>query len=265
MIIIGEKINGARKQVGAAIAARDDAFIRDLALKQAAAGVQYLDVSAGTSSGDETAALVWLIDTIQAATDVPLCLDSPDPNILAAAVERTKQPPMLNSISGEKKRLEGILPLVSRGSGPVIMLAMDDKGIPKTTTERMAVIRHLIGDTRRSGVNDERIFVDPLVMAVATGTDSGRIALETMKAIHAEFPAAHIVSGLSNVSFGLPVRSLVNRAFLTLAIDAGLDSSILDPLDKSLRSAILAAELVLGYDKHCLNYTRSFRAGKLQE
>lgn len=265
MIIIGEKINGARKQVGAAIAARDDAFIRDLALKQAAAGVQYLDVSAGTSSGDETAALVWLIDTIQAATDVPLCLDSPDPNILAAAVERTKQPPMLNSISGEKKRLEGILPLVSRGSGPVIILAMDDKGIPKTTTERMAVIRHLIGDTRRSGVNDERIFVDPLVMAVATGTDSGRIALETMKAIHAEFPAAHIVSGLSNVSFGLPVRSLVNRAFLTLAIDAGLDSSILDPLDKSLRSAILAAELVLGYDKHCLNYTRSFRAGKLQE
>jgi 5-methyltetrahydrofolate corrinoid/iron sulfur protein methyltransferase len=152
---------------------------------------------------------------------------------------------------------------VSSNKCPVIMLAMDDKGIPKTSEERMVIISQLIEETRRLGMADELIYIDPLVMALAVNTESAKIVLKTMQAIRTQFPKAHIVSGLSNVSFGLPARSLINRVFLTLAIEAGMDSAILDPLDKGLNSTILASELALGKDRFCLSYTRAFRAGKL--
>jgi cobalamin-dependent methionine synthase I len=264
MITVGEKINGTRKQVARAIAARDVGFIQDLARRQAEAGVDWLDVNAGTSPAREPDDLVWLVETVQGVTDVPLCLDSANPPALVAAIEQVKHTPMVNSISGEKKRLEGVLPLVSRYNCAVIALAMDDNGIPKTAEDRIAIIRRLIGETHRAGVSDEQVYVDPLVMALATNVKSGQIALDTMRAVRAEFPKVHIISGLSNVSFGLPARTLINQAFLTLALEAGLDSAILDPLDRGLRSALLAAELVLGRDRFCLNYNRAYRAGQLE-
>ena len=145
----------------------------------------------------------------------------------------------------------------------VIALAMDEKGIPKGVDERLAVIRSLIGRTRDSGLPDEKVYIDPLVMTLSTNTESGVIALETMRAIRSEFPKAHLCAGLSNISFGLPARHLVNRVFLTLALAAGLDAAILDPFDRELRGELLAAELVLGRDHHCLNYTRSYREGRI--
>jgi len=263
MQIIGEKINGTLKEVKIAIRERNASIIRDLARRQVEAGAALLDVNAETLPDEEPEALSWLVKTVQEAVEEPLCLDSANPRALAVAIQETKQTPMINSISGKRSRLEGILPLASKYGCPVIALAMDEKGIPKGVDERLAVIRNLIGRTRDSGLDDEKLYIDPLVMTLSTNTKSGVIALETMRAVRSEFPRAHLCAGLSNISFGLPARHLVNRVFLTLALAAGLDAAILDPFDRELRGELLAAELVLGRDRHCLNYTRSYREGRI--
>lgn len=261
MQIIGEKINGTRKRVAAAISARDAESIRALALSQAEAGSAWLDVNAGTHPNQEAEDLIWLIENIQAVTDLPLCLDSANPAALNAAIRAVNKTPMINSISGEPERLANILPIVAEHGCQVIALAMDDKSIPATAAERMRIVRGLMAQTREAGVPDEHVYLDPLAMTLGTNTDSALIALETMRAIREEFPEAHMTIGLSNISFGLPARAQINRTFLTLAIQAGLDSAILDPLNKELRSAILATELVLGRDRYCLNYVRASRTG----
>jgi 5-methyltetrahydrofolate--homocysteine methyltransferase len=261
MEIIGEKINGTRKRVAQAIAERDRAFIQELARQQTEAGSAWLDVNAGTHPQQEPDDLVWLIETVQAVVDTPLCLDSANPKALAVAIKAVNQTPLINSISGEPDRLAGILPLVAEHGCRVIALAMAAKKIPESAAARLAVIEQVLAETRQYGVPDERLYVDPLAMTLSTNIQSGQVFFETMRAIHEVYPAVHFTAGLSNISFGLPARSTINRAFLTLALAAGLDSAILDPLDRALRAALLAAELVLGQDRHCLNYTRAYRAG----
>lgn len=263
MKVIGEKINGTRKKVGQAILARDGAFIQKLASDQAAAGATWIDVNAGTPVEREPEDLIWLVETVQEAVQKPLCLDSANPAALEAALPHVKQAPLINSISGEQGRLDGVLPLAARAQGGVIALAMDDKGIPTTFEGRLSIVNRLLGLTRDVAIPDEQVYVDPLVMTIGASGDAARIALATVRAVKAEHPKVHFTSGLSNVSFGLPARSLINRAFLTLMLEAGLDSAILDPLDRDLKKAILAAEAVLGVDRHCLGYTRAFRAGLL--
>ncbi|CAG0928396.1 5-methyltetrahydrofolate corrinoid/iron sulfur protein methyltransferase [Thermoflexales bacterium] len=264
MKIIGEKINGTRKTVAAAIAQRDAEFIQNLAKKQVEGGAHWLDVNAGTHPDREVDDLLWLIDLIQGVTDVPLSLDSANPAALTAAIGKVKKTPLINSISGEPDRLNNVLPIVAQYGCEVIALAMDDKGIPNDAAGRLAVVRKLFETTRTAGIPDEKVYVDALVMTIATNTDAGRATLDTIRAVRAEFPQAHVSLGLSNVSFGLPVRSLVNRTFLTLAIAAGMDTAIIDPNDRELKAALLATDLLLGQDKHCLNYTRAFRKGLLE-
>lgn len=263
MLIIGEKINGTRKEVAKAVAERDAEFIRNLAREQVDAGADVLDVNAGTRPDREPGDLLWLVETVQGTVDKPLCLDSANPKALAQVIPAAQHTPLINSISGEPGRIEGILPLVAAHGCSVIALALDDKGIPKGTEARLSVIRRLFEETRKAGVPDDRVYVDPLVMAVATDNQVCLVALETMKAVRSEFPEAHLTAGLSNVSFGLPARSLVNQAFLSLALYSGLDSAIIDPTDRGLYSILLATEVVLGRDRHCMKYNRAFRAGRI--
>lgn len=261
MKIIGEKINGTRKRVAQAIAEKDVNFIQELAKKQSEAGADWLDANAGTHPDQEPDDLVWLVENIQAVVDTPICLDSANPKALGAAIKVVKKTPMINSISGEPDRLEGILPLVAEHNCEVIALAMDDKEIPAKSEARIEIIRKVMAATRSANVPDSKVYVDPLVMTIATNIQSGSVFFETVRVLHEEYPEIHFTSGLSNISFGLPARSFINRAFMSLAIGAGLDSAIMDPMDKELKSAIYAAELVSGKDRHCLNYTRAFRAG----
>ncbi len=261
MKIIGEKINGTRQRVAQAIAGRDENFIQELARNQVAAGADWLDVNAGTQQSKEPEDLIWLVETVQSVVDIPLCLDSPNPAALTAAIRVVEQTPMINSISGEPWRLEGILPLVAEHQCPVIALAMDDGGIPETCAGRMDVVHKVMQASRSSGVPDEDMYIDPLVMTLATNTQSAQITLETMRIIHQEYPDVHISMGLSNISFGMPARANINRVFLTLAMAAGLDSAIVDPLDRELKAALVTTRMILGQDRHCLNYTRAYRAG----
>ena len=261
MQIIGEKINGTRKKVGEAIVAKDAEFIRNLAKSQAEAGADLLDVNAGTNPENEKNDLIWLVETVQEVTDTQLCLDSSSPAAISAAIGHVKKTPMINSINGDSARLEGMLPIVAEHGCPVIGLALDESGMPKTIDDRMRVVRRIFEATRAAGVADAKVYIDPLIMTVATSTTAATEALECIRTIKAEYPECHITGGLSNVSFGLPHRSVINRTFVALAIEAGMDSAIMDPNDQPLKSGILAAELLLGRDRFCRNYTQAAREG----
>jgi len=265
MKIIGEKINGTRKRVAQAIAERDAEFIKELAKKQAEAGSTWLDVNAGTHPDKEPGDLIWLIENVQSVVDTPLSLDSANPKALRIAIQAVNKTPMINSISGEPERLAGILPIVAEHGCPVIALALDDKKIPETGEKRFEVITKIIKETRALGIPDSNLYFDPLAMTLSTNTQSGMIAFETMRCVRQEYPEAHLTIGLSNISFGLPARSFVNRYFLSLAIQSGLDSAILDPLDREIQAAILTTELILGRDKHCLNFIRASRKGLFEK
>ena len=261
MKIIGEKINGTRKRVAQAIAERDAEYIRDLAIKQTEAGSTWLDVNAGTRPDQEPDDLVWLIENIQAVVETPLALDSANPKALNVAIQAVNKTPMINSISGEPDRLEQILPIVAKHGCEVIALAMDDKKIPETFDKRMEVIDMVLQHTRAAGIPDGKVYVDPLALTIATMNQSAMIACDTIRAVYGKYPDLHFTMGLSNISFGLPARKQVNRGFLILAMQAGLDCAILDPLDKELRAAIVTTELLLGQDKYCKGYLKASRAG----
>ncbi|MDR2945719.1 MAG: methyltetrahydrofolate cobalamin methyltransferase [Candidatus Adiutrix sp.] len=266
MIIIGEKINGTRKKVGEAILARDADFIRDLARKQVEAGANYLDVNAGTTPSREPEDMVWLVNQVHEATpDTPICLDSPNPLALAAGLEVVKSfnpaKIMVNSLSGEAKRVEGVLPLAVKYQTELIVLALDDQGIPETVEGRLVIVRRLVEMCRKQGLPDENLYIDPLVMTISTNTGAGLVTLDTLRAIKSEFPKVHMTCGHSNISFGMPLRSILNQAFMALTIDAGLDSAISDPENRDLKAMALAAETLLGRDRHCLKFNRAFRAG----
>jgi cobalamin-dependent methionine synthase I len=265
MKIIGEKINGTRKAVAKAIAERDADFIQNLAKRQVDAGAHWLDINAGTLPASEAQDLTWLIHLVQAVVDVPLCLDSANPQALQAVMQEVDKTPMINSISGEQSRLSGILPIVAENGCEVIALCMDDNGIPATAEDRLAVARKIIMETRRLGIPDDRVYIDPLVLTISTNNKAGLTTMDTMHAIHAEFPEAHISCGLSNVSFGLPIRALINRTFLVLALANGMDTAIIDPNDRELQAALRAADMLLGNDKHCHNYMHAFRSGLLEK
>ena len=265
MKIIGEKINGTRKRVAQAIVERDAEFIQDLARKQTEAGSAWLDVNAGTHPDKEPDDLIWLIETVQSVVDTPLSLDSANPKALKIAIQAVGKTPMINSISGEPERLTGILPLVAEHGCPVIALAMDDMKIPESGEKRFEVITKIIKETRALGIPDSNLYFDPLAMTISTNTGSAMIAFETMRCVREQYPEAHLTIGLSNISFGLPGRSFVNRYFLSLAMQMGLDSAILDPLDREIQAAILTTELILGRDKHCLNFIRASRKGLFEK
>ena len=261
MKIIGEKINGTRKRVARAIAERDETYIKDLAVSQSEAGADWLDVNAGTHPAQEPDDLTWLIENIQAVVETPLSLDSANPVALQAVMPVVNKTPMINSISGEPERLEKILPIVAEHGCEVIALAMDDKHIPKTYEKRIEIIDTILAATRAAEVPDDKVYVDPLVMTIATENQSANIACDTIRAVHEKYPDVHFTMGLSNISFGLPARKQINRAFLTLAIQAGLDSAIMNPMDKELVGAILTTEMLLGRDRYCMNYVRASRTG----
>lgn len=263
MLIVAERINSSRKAINEAIQAGDADFIRGEARAQAEAGASYIDVNAGSFVDQETEYLCWLVETVQGATDLPLCIDSPDPAVIAAALEVVKGPVMVNSISLEKARLEGILPLVKQYHTKIIALCQSDEGMANTADDKLKVAAKMVEILTGEGVARDDIYIDPLVYPVATDSPSAMASIEAIGRIMREIPGVHTTGGLTNVSFGLPARKLINRTFLVAAMAHGLDSAILDPTDRSLMANLVAAEALLNRDKFCMGYIKAFRDGKL--
>jgi 5-methyltetrahydrofolate--homocysteine methyltransferase len=263
MIIIGELINTSRKAIAPAVENRDAAFIQDIAKKQVAAGATYVDVNAGTRVYDEPEALTWLVETVQAAVDAPLCIDSPNPKAIKAALAVHKGQAMINSITAEKERYAEILPLVVEHKARILALCMDDAGMPETAEQRLAIVEVLYQGLTNAGVKPDDIFFDPLVKPISVNINFGHEVLDTIRQIHQKYPGVHTTCGLSNVSFGLPARKLLNQAFLVMCMANGMDAVILDPLDQNIMSLLLASKALLGRDEYCMGYLTAQREGRL--
>ena len=265
MIIIGELINASRKAIKAAIEARDARAIQQVARDQAEAGADYIDVNAGLFVGHEPEYLAWLVQTVQAVTDKPCAIDSPDPRAIEAALAVHRGTAMINSIFLEKDRYEKLLPLLAGTDLKVIALCMSDAGMPQSVSDRMQVADRLVNGLMRNNVRIDNIFVDPLVQPVSVDTTFGKIFLDTIATLAHTFEGIHTACGLSNVSFGLPARRHLNQTFMAMAIAKGLDGAIVNPLDRRMMTTILAAETLVGRDSYCMRFLKAYRAGVLAD
>jgi 5-methyltetrahydrofolate--homocysteine methyltransferase len=263
MFIIGELINCTRKRVGAAAQSRDAEFIKEVARKQVEAGADMLDVNGGLP-GQEAECLTWLVNVVQEAVEIPLCLDSADPAALRAALPLCKQRPMINSITDELARYQAVLPLLKEYHAKVIALCMGASGPPTGVEDRIATAYRLLDGLTAEGLALEDIYLDLCVLPASTGPEHGKALLEAIGQIRVRYPGVHISAGVSNVSYGLPVRKLLNQVFLLLLMARGLDAAIVDPCDRQLMMSIQAAEALLGRDEYCVKYLRAYREGKLE-
>lgn len=264
MTVIGEKINGAIPKLAAAIRERDEAYIIESIREQERAGVDYLDICAGTAPEEEYGALCWLIDIAQANSDRPICLDSPDPRMLERVFPRVRKPGILNSISAEGNKCEILLPILrSEPDWQVIALCSGNGGIAAAAEEKAALAFTLIEEAARYGVAPERIHIDPLVLALPAVNDSALQFCDAIRRIKARCPQVRIAAALSNISYGMPARALLNRNFLTMAMCAGLDTVICNPCDREIAGNLYATQALLGRDRHCRKYNSAFRSGQI--
>jgi 5-methyltetrahydrofolate corrinoid/iron sulfur protein methyltransferase len=263
---MGESINGTRKQVAEAIAARDADFIKSLALDQVNAGAGLLDVNGGVAGGKEVDDLLWLIDVAMGVTDMQLMVDSASPQALDAGVraiiEKGGKVPFINSISGEQSRIDAVLPLVERHKCPVVGLCLSDQGIPPTAEDRFAVAQQLYELCTGAGLPAEDLWIDPLVMAISADPQAAQVTMQTLKLVKERLPV-RTTGGLSNVSFGLPNRPLLNRNFVAMCAGIGIDGAVLDVRNKEMMAAIKAMEALRGEDDFCGRYLKAHRAGLL--
>lgn len=264
MIIIGEKINSSIPSMAEAIKRRDEAYIKRIATEQINNGAHFIDVNAGAFVDEERELLPWIVQVVQDVITAPLCIDSPDPVVLEKALAYHKGKPIINSISLEKDRYDRVLPLVKSGAAGVIALCMDDSGIPQTADQRATVAYRLVDKLTGDGVAFSDIYLDVMVQPLGTDCLSGKAALAAACLISTEFPGIHITCGLSNVSFGLPKRQLLNQAFAVALAAYGLDTFFIDPLDNRMMSLLRAIQALTGQDEYCSDYIEAYRAGLMK-
>ena len=263
MIIIGEKLNGSIPSVGKAIAARDEATIRRLAKRQTELGADFLDVCASVSEDVEVETLEWMLNLVQEESDLPICLDSPSPDTIVKAFPFVKKPGMINSVSMEGDKIEKIFPLIANTDWKCIALCSDENGIPETAEERLEVFDRILAAADKYGIAHDRLYIDPLVEMLCTSEEGISVVIDTIKGIRERDSKVHIVGAISNISFNLPARALINQTFVVLAIAAGMDAGVLDPMNRGMRGAIYAAEACLGMDEYCMEYIGAFREGMI--
>jgi 5-methyltetrahydrofolate--homocysteine methyltransferase len=265
MIIVGELINSSRKAISEAIKSQDVQAIQQVAKDQRDAGANYIDINAGTFVGQESEYVNWMVQKVQEVVDGPCCIDSPDPRAIENALAVHKGTAMINSISLEKERFDALMPIVASHECQVIALCMSDDGMPETAEDRFAIAQDLVNSLVQKGVKVENIYVDPLVQPVSTNDSFGREFLKAIGMIMSQIPGVHTICGLSNISYGLPKRVLLNRTFMSMAIAQGLDGAIVNPLDRKMMAVIAASEALMGRDEFCMNYLNVYRANGLED
>lgn len=267
MLLMGESINGTRKQVAEAIQARDAEFIKTLAQDQIDAGANVLDVNGGVAGGNEVEDLTWLIDIVMGITDMQLMVDSASPTALEAGVQaiidKGGKIPFINSISGEQPRIDAVLPLIEKYKCPVVGLCLSNDGIPPTAEDRFAVAKQIYDMCTGAGLPAEDLWIDPLVLAVSADPCAPGVTMDTLKMVKERLDCK-TTGGLSNVSFGLPNRGLLNRTFVAMCGGLGLDGLIVDVRNKQMMATIKSIEALRGEDNFCGAYLKAHRAGILE-
>lgn len=258
--IIGELINSTRGEIAKAIKEKDEALIRRLARTQSEAGAHVIDLNAGQSMENEVRDLQWLIGVVEdeLGKEVRLAIDTSNPEAMETGLRTCSTPPVVNSISNEKGKI-GLIKLAAQSGAEVIGLAMGEHGMPKTADDRLEETRALMEKCDHAGLAAERLYVDMICMSVGSGPDQGR---QVLQAIQQTKDALGIktFTAVSNISFGLPNRRLLNRTFLAMLIEAGLDGAIMDPTDKRMMDAIYTSRALLGLDNYCMKYIKIQKA-----
>lgn len=258
MIIIGEKLNGSIPSVAKAIAEKDADLIRERARMQAEAGATFLDVCASVEEAVEVETLKWMIDLVQEVTDTPICVDSPSARSCIAAIPFCKRPGLINSVSLEGDKIDTIFPVIADTDWECVALLCDNDGIPDSVERRMKIFFGIMEKAKQYGIAPSRLHIDPLVVTLGTDQTALTVFADCCRRIKYEYPEIHITSGLSNISFGLPVRKNINQAFMVLAMNAGMDSAIVDPTNKNMIGMIYATNALLERDEYCLQYIDKF-------
>ncbi len=258
MIIIGEKINGAIPSVAKAIAERDEKRIRSLARKQSEAGADFIDVCSAVPDKDvET--LHWLIDLVQNVCDTPISIDSPRASSIVEAIPFCKKPGLINSVSMEGDKIDTVFPVIADTDWECVALLCGNGRMPDTAQERIDIYEKIMMKVKEYGISPTRIHIDPMVFSVGTKPDAFSVFAEVARHVRKSCPDIHITSGLSNVSFGLPSRKTINQAFLILAMQAGMDSAIIDPTNRDMIGSIFATEALLEIDEFCIEYITAYK------
>ena len=265
MIIIAEKINGSIPSMAKYIAERNEEAIKDIAIREAeqiGESKGFIDVCSSVAPEVEFETMRWLLDLVQGVTDMPISIDSPNAECLVQLLPYVKKPGLVNSVSGEGNKIDLIFPELAKPEykdWEVMALLSDDTGIPKSAADRLRVFDKIMAKAKEYGIAPSRIHIDPLVEMLCTSEDGIAMVEEVMTKIREQYPSIHISGAVSNISFNLPARKLVNMAFVCLAIKAGMDSAVFDPLDKQLLGVIYATEALLGQDDFCMEYIGAFR------
>lgn len=265
MVIIGERINSTRPKIQEAIKSRNMAYILKEAQSQLANGAGFVDINCAVTSGDEIQDVDWIVSVIQSAIrDASLCIDSPNYLAIERALKVYKGGGelMVNSITADEHRIRTILPLAKRYNAKLIALTMDEHGMPNDANGRFDIARKILERVKKDGFNEEDVYFDPLTRPISTEPKQAYEFLMSIPRIKS-LGKVKTICGLSNVSFGLPDRKLINSSFLAMAIAAGLDAAILDPLDSHVVSSIAAAKALLCHDEYCAEYIKAYREGKL--
>jgi len=258
--IIAERINMTRKSIRTKVWERDETFIRNEANRQAQAGATHIDINAGGDPAKEIDDMTWLAEVVSDEVDFPLSFDSANPDAIRAGLEICNRPgTIINSITMEKQRLDGILPLVKEFNTGIICLTMNDEGMPEDYEGRVKITNDIVALFNAHEIPLERAYFDHLVRPASTNPGQARYVLDAITYTKETYPDAHIALGLSNISFGIPKRNNFNKVFLAMLIAAGCDGAIFDPTEPDIMLTICSAQAVLGLDEYCINYIGKMR------
>lgn len=261
MIVIGERINGMFLDVREAIQKQNADTIRDLAKRQQEAGADYLDVNVGPAAEDAVAAMQWLVGLIREVSDLPLAIDTTKIAVMRAGIEAAGGKAMINSTTGEKKKLDVLMPLAAEFDIPIIALTIDENGIPRDADGRAAVALNILAAAMEHGLMPDKVFIDAVILPVSAQQENpGHVLATISQTKMLSDPAPKTVIGLSNVSQNARYRELINRTYLTMALSAGLDAAIVDCLDTELMDAMITAELLLNHQVYSADYLKAYRA-----
>jgi 5-methyltetrahydrofolate--homocysteine methyltransferase len=259
VVIIGECINPTRrKKLVSTLQERNFDYVLELAEVQIKAGADVLDVNVGFPGVDDVRLLPETVLAIMARFDIPLCLDSPNPKAIEAALKVASGKCLINSVNGEEKSLNALLPIAKEYGAAIIGLTMDDEGITYDPEKRLAIAERILEKALRAGIQMEDIIIDPLAMAVSADPRACIISLETIRLIHQKL-GLNITQGASNISFGLPNREVLNSAYMTLSIKNGLTCPIANP--EKITAAVRATDLILGRDDYAVRFVEHFQTG----
>jgi len=264
MIFVGERVNGGFKDIQRAIKEKDKSIIQHWARIQTEAGANYIDVNMGAAS-NKVDDFLWMIEAVQETVETPISIDSNKPVFVEKAIKVCKHPPIINSTTADKEKLDQIIPLVAEHNASLIGLCMDKKGAPQDVNRRVELGATIFSEAIEKGLSEDRIFLDPVTMPLKFLQEQARNLIEAVRQFMLlSSPPPHIIVGLSNISSKAREMRLINRIFLVMCIEAGLDAAICDVTDKELVNSAITAEIILNKHIYSDSFIKAYKESKIK-